>query len=330
MIKHSKPFLFAIACLLLIVVCLPRFNGNTLLIKQVPYDAKYFGAYVEYFRGEMPQEPIRPMTNSRFLLPLLASFLPFSALTSLNLLNLLCVALSIYFSFKIVEKLGSNQSQKWSIVWMSILSFPCFYYSCIGYVDPSAIACIGAGVWAWLNRNYWMFALCVLLGLMSKETSILLLFFALGNTLQTRKLKAVLGVIIGFGIFLFLHFAIRKFAPLTEGELRFKPLQFSWAAAQNNLYRVNSILSLLLSFGIPGMYLIIHTVKSKNSLAISPQKAGAIVGLLGVLALYLFSFFTTIADGRIIWHGYVFMFMILFENRKLALFADDEKRIERN
>jgi hypothetical protein len=46
---------------------------------------------------------------------------------------------------------------------------------------------------------------------------------------------------------------------------------------------------------------------------------GAWGGILGIVSLYLFSFFTTVADGRIIWHAYVFMFILIFERRAFII-----------
>src|ERR1043165_2742534 len=97
---------FCVIALCFLIVTLPRFNGNQVFIKNVPYDAKYFKAYVEYFRGEAPTQPIRPASNWRLLIPFIASFLPFEPLTSLNIINLVCLALSLYILFICMRRLG--------------------------------------------------------------------------------------------------------------------------------------------------------------------------------------------------------------------------------
>ncbi len=173
--KASKEkYLMLLAILCLCLVCLPRFNGNTSFVKQTPYDAQYFNAYVQYFRGEIPLAPIRPMSNARFLLPLLAAPLPFAADTSLNLINFFCIALSLYFLYAILKHIGVDPKQRWWAVFIGIFSFPTFYYACISYVDAGAILFVSMGVFAWLKEKYWAYVLAILLGLAAKETSIIL------------------------------------------------------------------------------------------------------------------------------------------------------------
>lgn len=316
MIASKEKFLAIIALFCLILVGLPRFNGNTFIVKQVPYDAHYFNAYVSYFRGETPAAPIRPMSNSRFLLPLLASALPFSAPTSLNLLNITCIALSLVLLYAILKHLKAEPKQRWIAVFLSIFSFPCFYYMSISYVDSGAILFVCLGVYAWLKENYRLFALAALLGLMAKETSIVLFPFALACSWQQKNYRHVLFLFFGLILFVFLHYLIRLYAPLSAGELRFKSMQFSWGATKNNLVRVNTLLSFIFSLGVPGILFVRKYLLEKTFIFNHTVRAGAWGGLAGILALYLFSFLTTVADGRIIWHAYVFIFILIFERKE--------------
>jgi hypothetical protein len=303
------------AILSLLLVCLPRFNGNQTWVQQVPWDAQYFNAYVSYFRGEIVDTPIRPMSNSRFLLPFIASVLPFSASTALNLVNLFCAAGSLLCLYYILKHIGAEPKQRWWAVFIAIFSFPSFYYTCISYVDPGAIFFVSLGVYAWLKKWYWTYFLAVLLGLMTKETSIVLLPFAMAWSFQHRAYRSLLFVGFGLILFFFLHYLIQLYAPLTPGEIRFKPWQFNWGAAQNNLNRPHTLLSLVFSLGIPALLLLRGFLKNDIILFKNAETAAAFGALLAVFALYLFSFVTTVADGRIIWHGYVFMFMLIFKKQ---------------
>ena len=313
----KEKYLLLGAVLSLLLVCLPRFNVNQTWVQQVPWDAQYFNAYVSYFRGEIVETPIRPMSNSRFLLPLIASVLPFAASTALNLVNLFCAAGSLLCLYSILKEMGAEPRQRWWAVYIGLFSFPSFYYTCIGYVDPGAIFFVSLGVYAWLKKWYKTYILAVLLGLMTKETSIVLLPFAMAWSFQSKQYRHLLYVSFGLSLFFFLHYLIQLYAPLTPGELRFKPWQFNWGAAQNNLNRPHTLLSLVLSLGIPALLVVSGLLKNDISLFKNAYSFAAFGALLAVFALYAFSFVTTVADGRIIWHGYVFMFMLIFAKPKL-------------
>jgi hypothetical protein len=314
----SEKILLAVAFVSLILVCLPRFNGNQTWVQQTPWDAQYFNAYVQYFRGETPAAPIRPMSNCRFLLPLLAAPLPFAPDTSLNLINFFCIALSLYFLYAILKHIGVDPKQRWWAVFIGIFSFPTFYYACISYVDAGAILFVSMGVYAWLQKKYVVFSLVVLLGLLAKETSIVLFPFAMAWTIKEKQYRHLIILFFGLILFFFLHYLIQLYAPLTPGEMRFKPWQFNWGAAQNNLQRPHTLLSFLLSLGLPGVLLTRALIINKTNFFDSQLHFAALGGLFGVFALYVFSFLTTVADGRIIWHGYIFMFLLIFTQKRLT------------
>ena len=150
-----------------------RFNGNQVIVKQQPYDSKYFKAYVEYFRGQIPSEAIRPATNWRFLVPLMASQLPFSAPTSINIINAIFLGLSLIIFFKIQQGINVPNQLIWRSIWLFIVSFPTFYYTTIGYIDASLFLFIAASIYATLNKNAWLFTSAILIGLCVKETMVI-------------------------------------------------------------------------------------------------------------------------------------------------------------
>ncbi len=72
----------------------------------IPFDIEQYISYTEFFRGEMDDNTqlegpfvYRPLT------PLLASFLPFDALTSINLVNLIVLLLTLIPLVKILQLL---------------------------------------------------------------------------------------------------------------------------------------------------------------------------------------------------------------------------------
>ncbi len=306
-----------ISFILLLVVVLPRFNGNQIIVKQVSYDAKYFESYVHYFRGEPLTQPLRPASNWRMLTPFIASLLPFSPATSINLLNLLFLIATLFVFYKTLAHIYIPESKIWQSLWLFILSFPTFYYSCISYVDPGVIFFISLGIYAILKENILLFYVSVLLGLLVKETIVLLFPFSLTYYWVNHQKKIVLYHMFAFILIVFEYILIRKLAPISDGVTADVFWKASFSSVQTNLYRIHTSLSFILSFGLVGFLfvksLLQHSIKEikNNSLFLA-----SIAGILGAIGLYLISYFTTIADGRIIWQSYFFM-LLIFNQKKV-------------
>ncbi|MBP7510284.1 MAG: hypothetical protein KA981_00065 [Bacteroidia bacterium] len=308
----KQKVLIALAIVSLVLVCMPRFNGNQTFVKQEPWDAKYFNSYVNYFRGESHSAPIRPASNWRFLVPLLASALPFDAPTSLNVLNILFLLGALFFLHQSLYQLKINREKIWLAIALFIFSFPCFYYGTISYVDPGSVFFVSAGLYAWIRQKYWAFILTILIGLMAKETVAVLFPLALVSTLIERKYILFFALILFLLIFLLEYQLIKTYAPLSDGEIRFSNWKISTTAFWNNINRPHSWLAFVFSFGIPGFGLIQSIATHKMKLLENPLLAGCLAGVASCIALYLFSFITTVADGRIIWHAYFYMFVVIF------------------
>jgi len=312
----KEPFnfkLFGLNLMLLFLVCLPRFNGNQILVQQEPYDAKYFKAYVEYFRGEAPSAPIRPASNWRFLVPLIASTLPFSPATSINLINLILIMGSLLFFYLTLEKIGVVEKNRWIAISLFIFSFPTFYYSCISYVDPGSIFFLSLGIFLWFKQKYLLFIISIMVGLMAKETIALIFPFALTHALLNKNNKQVL-LLVGALLLYWLEYKIiRDFAPISLGETRDKFWSLNLNAAKVNLNRMHTWLSFILSFGLIGILFLYKLIFAGKNLTKNKTSMAALAGFVGILGLYAYSYISTIADGRIIWHGYFFMLLLIFD-----------------
>jgi len=315
----KQKWLIPLAFIALLAVCLPRFNGNQTFVKQEPWDAKYFNAYVKYFRGESHTAPIRPASNWRFLLPLIASTLPFEAATSLNMINILFLIGALIFLHQTLYYLKVNKEKIWLAIALFIFSFPCFYYSSISYVDPGSMFFVSAGLYAWIRQKYWAFALVILVGLMAKETVAVLFPLALVSAFVEKKYKLLIGIVLLLFLFLYEYQLIKTYAPLSEGEIRFNNWTINSAAFWNNIHRPHSWLAFALSFGLPGFGLIQSMATHKMKLLQNPLLAGCLAGVASCIGLYIFSFITTVADGRIIWHAYFYMFVVIFATNHKAL-----------
>jgi len=85
----------------LIIVTLPRFNWGELgplksLVGVKPFDVEQYILYTDYFRGEKNSTVLESPFAYRPLVPFLASFLPYKAFTSINLVNLIFLILTLF------------------------------------------------------------------------------------------------------------------------------------------------------------------------------------------------------------------------------------------
>lgn len=295
-------------------IILVRFNGNQVIVKQQPYDSKYFIAYVEYFRGQIPSEAIRPATNWRFLVPLIASQLPFSAATSINLINALFLGLSLIIFFKIQQSLNVPSKLNWRSIWLFIVSFPTFYYATIGYIDASLFLFMAVSIYATLNNNTLLFIIAILVGLCVKETMVIAAPFYLVYHFKTNRKNAILTTLIIAILSVILLLIIKQLAPVTDLETKNNFWKFSLKNAEINFHRFNTWVSFIASIGVISAAFILNRKQVFNNLIKKQLKLACIVCFSVGLVLYALSYFSTIADGRIIWLTYFYMLLPLATN----------------
>jgi len=301
---------------------LPRFNGNQVIVKQVPYDAKYFENYVEYFRGNSLELALRPATNWRFLVPLMASYLPFSALTSINLINALFLALGLFIFYFALQLLNIPNIKKWQSIWLFLFSFPMFYYASIAYVDTALFLFIAISIYATFKQQAWLFVLAVLLGLCVKETIAISIPFYLFYHFKNNKKNAIFVTLVTFILYLFGLYFIRKYAPISLETTRNNFWTFDLKSASINFHRFNSWFSVILSFGLVGFLFFKKLfTKTFHQIIENPLYLACLASFGSAIFLYFLSYFSTIADGRIIWLSYFYMLMVV--NRPWTI--DDSK-----
>lgn len=300
-----------ITIVLFLAIISVRFNGNQVIVKQQPYDSKYFKAYVEYFKGQIPSEAIRPATNWRFLVPLIASQLPFSASTSINLINAIFLGLSLIIFFKTQQSLNVASKLNWKSIWLFIISFPTFYYATIGYIDASLFLFIAVSIYATLNKNAWLFTFAILVGLCVKETMVIASPFYLVYHFNKNRKNAIATTLFTAILVVILLLIIKQFAPVTDLVTKNNFWKFSFKNAEVNFYRFNTWVSFIASFGAIGVAIILNYKKVYEKL-ISNHLTLACLACFGLgILLYALSYFSTIADGRIIWLTYFYMLLPL-------------------
>lgn len=308
-IRFTERFSFTrkliFTAVLFLLITLPRFNRNSFIVERPLNDALYFKAYVEYFRGETPSYYIRPASNWRMLVPAAASVLPFDPLTAINITNLLCLAVSVYVLYKSMRLLSIHESLGWLGCWLFIFSFPTFYYTTIGYVDPGVMLFISMAVYFTLAQQPLLLVLSFILGALAKETIIIALPFTLVYTWYHHKQKALLWTTLIAIIYLVENYLIRQYAYVTPGERNPSFWGLSADAVWMNAKRLNSYLAPLLSFGIPGAaFLWINKRAGWIQVKQSPLIMATWALLLGVLLVFITTVIATYCDGRMIWHAY--------------------------
>ena len=291
---------------------LPRFNGNQVIVKQAPYDAKYFENYVEYFRGNLLELPLRPATNWRFLVPLTASYLPFSALTSINLINALFLALGLFIFYHALQLLNIPNIKKWQSIWLFLVSFPMFYYASIAYVDTALFLFIAISIYATFKQQAWLFTLAILLGLCVKETIAISIPFYLFYHFKNNRKNAIFVTLVTFILYLYGLYFIRKYAPISLETTRNNFWTFNLESASINFYRFNSWFSVIFSFGLVGLLFFKELInKTFRQIIENPLYLACLASIGSAIILYFLSYYSTIADGRIIWLSYFYMLMVV-------------------
>lgn len=290
---------------------LPRFNGNQYLVKQEPYDLKYFKAYVEYFRDQPLTAPLRPATNWRFLVPYLASKIPFDAITSINLVNCIFLILALTVFYKALKLLKIEHNKIWHSLWLFILSFPMFYYSTISYVDASLFFFIALSIYFTITNKPALFLFSILLGLCVKETIAIAIPFYLFYHLKRDRKKAIYTSLITLISFVILFYLIKKTAPVSIEGSENNFWKFDLANMKNNFFRINTWLSFILTFGFLGLLVLLELSKLSIYKMFSNQLIlSSIVCIGGAFFFYTLSYLSTVADGRIIWLTYFYLIII--------------------
>lgn len=304
----------SILLIILILVTIPRFNWGILFppldsfIGAKPFDVEQYELFVEHFRGnETASSKLEGPFMFRPMVPFLAAFLPFDALTSINLINLLLLCTAVIFVGKTAEYFYLSNKSRILTQLTFILSFPLFYYGTSGYIDPSLIALSTVLIYLMLTAKIVLFYLLFLIITAVKETVIvfipvwILWVFSSQKPLNRKLILAVIPIII----FIISYTLIRLLAVNSSDYLWVPSLEIF----QSNISRVKTFLSFLLTVGFPGLFLLIFILKYKK---LSLRLYNFLwVGTILVFLVWIFSLFSAYSDGRQLWLSYVFTIPIM-------------------
>lgn len=295
-------------------ISLPRFNWRPLpyplesFVGTKPFDIEQYEKYVEYFRGNINLiSELEGPFSYRPLVPYLASFLPFDAITSINIINLLFLSIGLSYLYKLLIQLGFLENAVITGLIIFIVSFPVFYYASCGYIDSSLIGILLVTNYYLFQKKYFMFIVSFLIGILVKETIIIILpvaaiYLILNENSGNKFLKIILPILLYISIVML----IRSLAPQKEG--------YVWKPSNEiflyNISRVKTYLTFILTLGVPGL-LSLYLIFSEKRKSISKNILIPLVtGFLFSILLWVYSLFAAYSDGRQLWTSYAYTIIL--------------------
>jgi hypothetical protein len=307
---------------LLVAMALPRFDRKDFLgIRKISSygkgtlgDAYYYLNHIRYFRGEGGNELLRSPYSFRPFPLALAAPLPFSPMTSINILNLAVMLISLIYLLRVLKHLDFCPETCFLGALLYIFSFPTLYYSTIGYIDPFLVLVLLIGVDLILTKQNAAIILLSILSAGINEKFVIIFPFWLLYDLWIHKKRffpTVLTVVLtGIGFFA-CYKIIQYVTPSSD-----YGWYFNWQAVVENLLRPRAWLSLLLTWGPLGLLITLYFLKFFK-VSFQDRKIFSFwVGTAAGLSVWVYGFITVYADGRYIWICYPFMvplFCLYFE-----------------
>ncbi len=269
-------------------------------------DAVYYTAYVKYFRGEGSIRAVPLPFVYRPLIPFIASRLPIeSSMTALNVLNLTALYVTTLFLFHLLKALGFGFRYGLIGCFIYAVSFPVFYMSTTGYLDACAMCMLVIGAFFIFRGKWLLLAVTIAVGVLVKEVIALLIPVAIAYLItigssRTRLLVRSLLLILAFVV----PMAILKVLFKGTGDFYWIP---NLPTLLDNL-RVRALLSLLLSFGLPGLLSILFAVRYRRMVGCVERRflLPLVTGILFTSLLVVYSMLTAYTDGRFIWPMTIF------------------------
>ncbi len=189
---------------------------------------------------------------------------------------------------------------------MFVFSFPTFYYTTVGYVNPVLVCLLTLGLYFLLANKWMRFTLVLVTGVFVKETIVLLIFVAAVYLVLTRRIFSRQGLMLPGTLvaFALATYAARKIVPV-DSAVGWSPILEIF---QSNVLRPRSWLSFLLTFGIPGVLtlFIFRYRKSPWSQEHFAEIGTLLSGVIISIILFGYAMLSAFADGRFIWTSYPF------------------------
>ena len=312
----------AVLMLAIVIVSLPRFNRQDWLIGGWTAggrdatvhlaDARAYTATVRWIRAGASsagaaRDELRAPFSWRLLAPSLAAALPFDAMTSLNVVNVALLAGAMLLLYRLQRQLAI--SERGALVGCACftVSFPTFYYTTIGNVDPALMFAVAACLVLIHARRHLAAALAIGFGVLAKEGVIMVapsLMVAMWQAGRTRRaLVAHAGVAVG--LWALVWYGVIAWVPVPE--------QQWWRISANtllgNALRTEAWITLGLSAATLLLPLACAAAAGARDLRRSvcvPHHLPLWTGLGMSLMYYGYAWLAAYVDGRMFWPVHLF------------------------
>lgn len=296
----------AVALLCLLLVASLRFNRNDFIVSRPLDDAAFYIANVEKIRGIEPTTySYKGPFNERVLGTTIAAFLPFSPLTAINVTNLFFLAAAAYFLFRLLRDTGIPEGLSWIGLYMFIFSFPTFYYSTIGYIDPTVLTCIFCGTWAIFTGRFTGYFIAVAAGALAKENIAVLIPVALVYAFSNKEIKWGIGAVVAMAIILLINTFLRNLHKDVNDYIVF--WQPGWFRVWDNFSRPNFYISTVLSWGLPFGVCMMYVFRYPAAVVRNLRNdLPVLTGIVFITATTSYMIIAAFPDGRNVWVAYCF------------------------
>lgn len=269
---------------------------------EMSLDSYTYVQYVNYYNGfEVESEVTKPY-SFRFLIPLIASLLPFDSFTSLNLICLSTEILGLLFLMKVLALIGFKNKTIFATSFLYAFSFPIFYYGVVGLLDAPAVFLIILGVYLTLRQQLLSLIVTMIIAAMVNEKAVLLLpFYFFFNIKESGFKRSFTNSTIIFIAFLVTSIIVRAYTINSDSS-------FMWSinttSLIDNLTRLRTYISLALTGGIP---LLIFLLSVKNIDFKHSYNFAFGMGAIFVVIMIIYSLTAAYTDGRFAWYLYPFL-----------------------
>ncbi|MGE5178990.1 MAG: hypothetical protein ACM3PF_07870 [Bacteroidota bacterium] len=284
--------------------------GATATRYGLPLDVAGYVRLTAYFRGEVPSDSLIPPFCYRPLVPLAASVLPWSPLTSIDLIDLACLVLTLVALDRLLRHAGYETLGRTTGCLLFAVSFPTFYYGAIGFLDPVVVLTLAGMALAALRGRRIAFAAWLVIGVLAKETdAIMAALPGLWAWSRGEPLRSAVRVTAPFALLaVAIAVALRTALPFPEQGWLWVPHA---RVLLENLARPRAVLSLLLTLGLPALLAAAALATGRAARALGgPALRFFLAGAALVSLLYAVSLFAAWADGRVIWGAHPFLIPI--------------------
>lgn len=269
---------------------------------EMSLDSYTYVQYVNYYNGKDVENEVTKPYSFRFLVPLIASLLPFDSFTSLNLICLSTEILGLLFLMKVLALIGFKDKTIFITSFLYAFSFPIFYYGVVGLLDAPAIFLIILGVYLTLRKLLIPLILTMIIAAMVNEKAVLLLpFYFFFNIKESGFKRSFINSTIIFVAFVATSLFVRANTINADST-------FMWSVNStsliDNLTRLRTYISLALTGGVP---LLIFTLSYKTIDFKQSHTFAFGMGAIFVVLMIIYSLTAAYTDGRFAWYLYPFL-----------------------